>query len=141
VLYVAGSEEEAGAIQAVLSDVGIDSRTTTEDSMLGIWGAWGGNKTAIVVRRSDLERGAEAIAHVRSASVDLDWDEVDVGEPVDRLAARIAGRDPKRLKRRRLYQRTVLILLAVFGILLLWSLIGNSCMLINWHPDWIFIGS
>lgn len=39
------------------------------------------NPYLVHVQRSDLERAQQLIASNREASVDLDWDEVDVGEP------------------------------------------------------------
>ncbi|GAB5495901.1 MAG: hypothetical protein Phyf2KO_09810 [Phycisphaerales bacterium] len=39
------------------------------------------NPYMVHIQRADLERARQLIASNREASVDLDWDEVDVGEP------------------------------------------------------------
>ena len=39
------------------------------------------NPIRVQVRRADLELAREALRNTREESVDLDWDEVDVGEP------------------------------------------------------------
>ncbi len=53
----------------------------------------------VQVRRQDLELAREALRSTREESVDLDWDEVDVGEPetpagpaggIDRTLGRLA---------------------------------------------------
>ena len=46
------------------------------------------NPYLVHVKREDLERACQLIKSNREESVDLDWDEVDVGEPVDETAER-----------------------------------------------------
>lgn len=78
------TEFEAHALVAVLEDAGIDAV------------AFGAMRAAlplserltsvpVQVRRRDLERAQEALKQNIEDSVDLDWDEVDVGERVDAL--------------------------------------------------------
>ena len=47
------------------------------------------NPYLIHVKHEDLDRARQLIKSNREESVDLDWDEVDVGEPVDEIAERI----------------------------------------------------
>ncbi len=80
----AESEFQAGILVAVLQEAGIEAF------------AFGGvtaamplgqriTPVAVQVRQVDLERATEALKQNASDSVDLDWDEVDVGERSDRL--------------------------------------------------------
>ncbi len=92
-LTTAANEGEAAVIRATLSAQGIESWQHTANSvMLGVWGASGFNPTTIRVRESDLARAREALDSARRDSIDLAWNEVDVGEPEDALASRIAAR-------------------------------------------------
>lgn len=92
-LTTAANEGEAAVIRATLSAQGIESWQHTANSvMLGVWGASGFNPTTVRVRESDLPRAREALDSARRDSIDLDWNEVDVGEPEDALASRIAAR-------------------------------------------------
>lgn len=43
------------------------------------------------VRRADAERAAELLSQNAADSVDIDWSEIDVGEPEDATAARISS--------------------------------------------------
>ncbi|MCI0363749.1 MAG: DUF2007 domain-containing protein [Phycisphaerales bacterium] len=52
----------------------------------------------VQVRRADLERAKVALAQNVADSVDLDWDEVDLGEREDRLPL-VEGRRMPRLAR------------------------------------------
>ena len=51
------------------------------------------NPYLVHVQRADLERAQQMIRSNREESVDLDWDEVDVGEPIDELANGSANRE------------------------------------------------
>lgn len=51
------------------------------------------NPYMVHVQRADLEEARRLIASNREASVDLDWDEVDVGEPEGEKAAITGDRD------------------------------------------------
>lgn len=48
------------------------------------------NPYLIHVKHEDLDRARQLIKSNREESVDLDWDEVDVGEPVDEIAEQTA---------------------------------------------------
>ena len=93
-LMTAANEGEAGIVRAALQAEGIPTwQHTADTALLGIFGASGMHATTVRVRSADLQRARELLDRVRQDSVDLDWNEVDVGQPEDALAARIAARD------------------------------------------------
>lgn len=75
---------EAHVIVAVLQEAGIDARAfdAIQTSL-----PLGGGFTAVPVqvRRGDLARAKEALKSNLSDSIDLDWEQVDVGERVDHV--------------------------------------------------------
>ncbi len=50
-------------------------------TLAGQWVAVGKVYVQVMVRRADLERARLALRAVRAESVDLDWQDVDVGDP------------------------------------------------------------
>lgn len=97
-LTTAPTEAQAGIIQSVLNDAGIESRTQKAPGFdsFGL-GTIGIGLTTITVRAEDADRAREALDANRQDSVDLDWSEVNVGEPEDEAAARIAARPERSL--------------------------------------------
>lgn len=91
-LLVAPDEGSASVIRARLESEGIPSWQHSDSMFLGIWGASAPHSTTVRVRQSDFERARAILEESRRESFDIDWSEVDVGEPVDELAARIASR-------------------------------------------------
>lgn len=93
-LTAAPTEAQAAIIQSVLADAGIESCTQKAPGFdyLGL-GTFGFTVTSIAVRKGDLESARAVLSRNRQDSVDLDWSEVDVGEPEDQVSAEIAGRD------------------------------------------------
>lgn len=87
------NEMQAGIVQAVLADAGIESWTRKADGFdyFGL-GTIAAAVTAVTVRAADVDRVEAALAANREDSVDIDWAEVDVGEAEDDVARRIAGR-------------------------------------------------
>lgn len=82
------NELEAGVIRSVLSEAGIPSSQHTANGLfLGVFGANPFNPTTVRVRREDVQRAEDALAANRKDSVDIDWDEVDVGVPEERVEA------------------------------------------------------
>jgi hypothetical protein len=96
ILRTAPNEFQAGIIVAQLEEAGIEATTSVGDSAsLGVFGASGIAPTHVWVRPDLLDAAEAALEARREASIDLDWSEVDVGEPDpdDRLAVRIARGD------------------------------------------------
>ncbi|MBL8746613.1 MAG: hypothetical protein JNK58_09695 [Phycisphaerae bacterium] len=92
-LTTAPTESHAGIIRSVLTDAGIESWTQKAPGIdyFGL-GTLGFSVTTITVRAEDAERARAALDANRQDSVDLDWSDVNVGEPEDEVAARIAAR-------------------------------------------------
>ena len=85
------NEFKAGIVRSVLDDAGIESIVgPTEKTLPGVFGLTGFREAVVLVRREDLARAQAALDAKRRESVDLDWNEIDVGEPADSLARRIA---------------------------------------------------
>lgn len=90
------SEFEAHTIAAILQEGGIDATVTSNAP------SWTGQMpvsptgrgAAVIVRGADLRRAREILGESERASVDLDWDEVDVGEREDDLPLTPVGRMP-----------------------------------------------
>lgn len=110
----AANEREAGVLRAALDQLGIDNWQQTDGPMLAYLAASMDNWASITVRERDVARAREAISGLREDSVDIDWDEVDVGEPVDRIAAKIARR-PDEAARRPGWRRLCRVGIQVFA--------------------------
>ncbi|MBL8990826.1 MAG: DUF2007 domain-containing protein [Phycisphaerae bacterium] len=89
------TEAAAEVIAGSLRDRGIEARVL--GGMLTGFRAEAPAQARVVVRRRDLEAARAALAEIRSASVDLDWDEVDVGAPEGPGAG--PARAPERITR------------------------------------------
>ncbi len=75
---------EAHIIVAVLQDAGIYARAFDAiQSSLPLGGSF--TRVPVQVRRVDLVRAKDTLKNNVSDSIDLDWDQVDVGERVDRV--------------------------------------------------------
>lgn len=118
-LTTAPNEGAAGVIRATLEAEGIPTWQHTDPVYLGIWGAAGFHPTAVRVRESDLDRARAALENARRDSVDIDWSEVDVGEPEDAIAARIAARPEPHVPVRRFRPGPILVwtIVLVFSLL------------------------
>jgi hypothetical protein len=76
------NEIEAGVIRAVLETAGVESWSWPAPGVgLGAFGAAMSNPTVVVIRKSDLEFAREVMNRNRQDSVDIDWNQVDVGSP------------------------------------------------------------
>lgn len=83
-LVTKSNEVEAATVVAVLKERGIEA--VMFDALHGMWplsARFPG--VPVQVRRRDLERAAAALQKNIEDSVDLDWDEVEVGEREDQL--------------------------------------------------------
>src|SRR5688572_3109245 len=78
---------QAGIIVAVLDEAGIQAFSF--DGLSALYPLGQRLTPAVVqVRRADLERARAALNQNVADSVDIDWDEVDVGEPEETVTAR-----------------------------------------------------
>lgn len=79
------TEFEAHTKAAVLHEAGIDAKvicdTPTWTGQIGL----GHNEyiASVWVRREDLEAATAALEQTVADSVDIDWDDIDVGQPED----------------------------------------------------------
>jgi len=119
---VVATEFEAQTKAAVLDSEGIECKVITASP------AWTGslslsssfNGAAVVVKPEDLDRAKAILENCVADSVDLDWDEVDVGEREDYLPVGPVGRVPRLAK----------IALTIFLLSLLAWLLGIGINLI-----------
>lgn len=93
---VVATEFEAQTKAVVLESEGIECRVITHTpawtGSITLSSSWQG--TAVMVKPEDLERAKVLLDNCVADSVDLDWDEVDVGEREDSLPLGPAGRMP-----------------------------------------------
>lgn len=92
-LRTVGSEFEAHTLVAVLREEGIEAHVfAAMHASLPLGQRYFG--VPVQVRRADLERARAALEKNATDSVDLDWDEVDVGEREDQLPLTPVNRMP-----------------------------------------------
>ena len=126
VLMTAESEFAAETKAEALRARGIDAQVTRNAP------SWTGfmsisptaRGASVMVRRADLERARTILNQVIADSVDIDWDEVDVGKREDDLPLQPVGRMPP------LAKASFLLALAIALIALGWVI----RMLIVWFP-------
>ena len=90
VLITTGGDGEAYALVALLDEAGIEA-LVVESTPPGLGGVLGPG-AVLRVRRGDRERARRVLD--AAASVDIEWDEVDLGERADRLPLHRPGRMP-----------------------------------------------
>jgi hypothetical protein len=73
---------------------------------------------SVLVHRGDLERATDLLKQVIADSVDIDWDEVDVGEREDDVPLRKVNRMPI------LAMASFAVAVAIIGVTVLWILIA-----------------
>lgn len=89
VLTSTRTEFEANVIAEALRAQGIESRVVSVvGAVLGAYVPGMQDAIQVLVRAEDAQRARDALAATRSDSVDIAWDELDVGETADPLAAR-----------------------------------------------------
>lgn len=121
------NETEAGVLRAVLESEGIESwQYAADGASLGVFGASLLTPTRVMVRRSQAAEARRRLDARREDSVDLDWNEVDVGEPADELARRISQRADAggRAIRRYAVPRAAAIVVILLAVMLLTGPIG-----------------
>ncbi len=82
VVATALTDAEAGLIASTLRERGIEARVfDAVGSVLSIYGPALNQPIQIVVRRCEADRAAAALRDVREESIDIDWSQVDTGDP------------------------------------------------------------
>ena len=92
-LLTATSEFAANSLVIVLQDAGIPAFAfSSAQNIFGVTGMSGNLlNTAVQVRRKDLERAKAALEANRIDSIDIDWDAIDVGDPVEQIRSPRTG--------------------------------------------------
>lgn len=80
-LTTARTAFEAEAIANALESQGIPARAFTLAGSMLQWDIAGTQPMRVQVRRGDLERARAALHDTRQDSVDIDWSEIDTGDP------------------------------------------------------------
>jgi hypothetical protein len=81
VLESCPSDVEAAVIVAALGACGVDAHAT--GGYTAGFRAEAPGTVNVVVRRRDLARAKEVLANIRKTQADVDWSQVDVGDPLD----------------------------------------------------------
>lgn len=113
------NEFEARILASQLEGEGIESRVVGVDGPLDVIGATGVYPRSVMVWADDVERAERVLEMHREASVDIDWDEVDVGDPADGLARQIAADDRRVSRLPRSWRRIIFVLGMAFLIVFL----------------------
>ena len=120
VVTTAESEFEAEAKAEVLRARGLKAMVTRNAP------SWTGfvsispraRPAAVMVYREDLERATEMLKQVIADSVDIDWDEIDVGEREDDLPLHKVNRMPI------LAMASFAVAVAIISVTVIWMLIA-----------------
>ncbi len=75
------SDLEAAALVTALAARGIDASTT--GSFTAGFRAEAPGRIQVIVRRQDLPQAQKVLAEIKKAPSDVDWSQVDVGDPED----------------------------------------------------------
>ena len=112
----AASEFEAQTVIAVLAEAGIEAHVFPLAAIpipdplrarpLG--------RMPVQVAAGDLERARAALAEARESAAEIDWDEVDVGEPPPEVAAELAR--PRGPRRRRMLALVLLVVAVILSL-------------------------
>ncbi len=80
-LIAVANELEAGTILSALSARGLDARMTGE--LTSGFRAESPGMVRVMVRHKDLARAQELLQEISLEAEDIDWSQVDVGDPLD----------------------------------------------------------
>lgn len=95
-LTTARTAFEAEMIAESLRAQGIRAEAFTTAGTMLQWDIAGTQPMRVQVRRADLDKAAAALRAIRADSVDLDWDEVDTGDPTPVTPKEQAAKDGAR---------------------------------------------
>ncbi len=112
------TEFEAHTIAAILHESGIEATVAPgAPSWTGqVALSPSGQGSAVVVRTSDLQRARTVLRESDRDSIDLDWDEVDVGDRDDNLRLTPVGRMPIPAKIAAALAAAILIVSVLVGL-------------------------
>ncbi len=82
-LLDAANEFQAGIIVETLAEAGITAKALTMMTGDANTSPSTGGRVPVMVRRDQVEAARAALEQRRSDSVDIDWNEVDIGESAD----------------------------------------------------------
>lgn len=85
---------EADALAAALEAQGIEALAVHANTIEAGLPLSKNHPAIVVVHEDDRDRALEALKDIRSASTEIDWDDVDTGERVDDLPLHKPGRMP-----------------------------------------------
>lgn len=91
VLTSVRSDFEAQTIAEAVRAHGIPAEVFGTAARVAQWELGMSNEIQVMVRRCDLEAASMVLRGIKAESVDIDWNEVDVGQPVDETARCIAS--------------------------------------------------
>jgi hypothetical protein len=122
VVTTADTEFEAEAKAEALRARGIEAQVTRNAP------SWTGHVSisptargaSVLVHRDDLERARTILKQVIADSVDIDWDEVDVGEREDDLPLQPVGRMPPLAKVSFALALAIVLIAAVWVLVMVW---------------------
>lgn len=128
------NELDAELVRDVLRGGGIESVARVANGYaLGVFGASSFNPICVLVRRDELDAANRLLTTRREESVDIDWAEVDVGEPADEVARGIAGKDDLDLRPRGPTLKTPVhaapVIVGVLVLLVIGATLGAAAML------------
>jgi hypothetical protein len=115
-----GSAIEAELLAQFLTENGVFAHASTIVGATNPWELGSSVPFRISVRREDFARGEELIREFRSRKqdpVEVDWDEVDVGEPEEGVALPARVERKRRKNRWRLMRRLGLLFLVLLPVL------------------------
>jgi len=115
----ARTEFEASAIAAALRSEGIPAEVfATAGNALG-WEAAMTNPIRVMVRRRDVDSASGVLKAIRAESIDIDWNDVDVGEPEADSSA--SGRPVRRIGG---FSEPMALVRRVGGVLLFFAMLA-----------------
>ncbi len=132
-------EMEAQYIAGILNDAGIDwDVRPAESALYGIFAHASSFPHTVQVRDVDFDRASNALSQSRKDSVDIDWDEVDLGKPENELASRFSGIGKSAWKRRSVVP-FVLMIIFVFAPPPILGIMEVDIGFITWSVVWLVL--
>lgn len=122
ILTSAASEIQASLYASILNSAGIDAIGPNAAATTLRWEVSSSDPYRVYVRRADLTRAREVLSRERADSVDIDWNEIDVGEPEHGAPGAGEAHEPAHTAPR--FGWFWLVLLGIIGILIVFRAIS-----------------